>query len=362
MDEQLKQYRNQIDAIDEQILALINRRAQLAHQVGTVKNQHTHPGDDVIVYRPEREAQILQRLLQLNAGPLSNEAVSVIFRNIVSGCRAMEKALSVAFLGPKGTYSESAARTQFGEFANFIECASIDEVFRSTETGVADYGIVPVENSTEGAVGLTLDLLVDSTLKICGEIALPIHHNLMSENTDLTAIETVLSHAQSSAQCHEWLNRHLPHVKRQAVVSNAEAAALCKNQPQLAAIAGSRAAELFNLHILAPNIEDDARNTTRFLVLARHGTNASGNDKTSFIIGTRNVPGAILSALQPLAKYGVSMSKLESRPAKNGMWEYLFFIDIDGHIQDTPVQQALHEVEQQTSQLKLLGSYPKPIL
>lgn len=358
MSDQLKQCRDQIDAIDLQLLELVNARARLAREIGTLKNGGP-------IYRPEREAQVLRRLLDANQGPLSAEAVTAIFRGVMSNCRALEKELTVAFLGPVGTFSEEAANKQFGGLTSPMECVSIDEVFRMVESGAADYGVVPVENSTEGAVGRTLDLLMATSLHICGEIELPVHHNLLSTAADLNAIKVVYSHAQSLGQCHEWLNRYLPHAERQAVVSNAEAARLAKQAPDgqgVAAIASKRAAELFDLQVLAASIEDDPRNTTRFLILANHDVAPSGQDKTSLVIAAKNVPGAVVSLLAPLAEYQVSMTKFESRPSKIGMWEYVFFVDVEGHHLDASVSQALEELKKRASMLKVLGSYPIAVI
>ncbi|MCX7628181.1 MAG: prephenate dehydratase [Methylophilaceae bacterium] len=353
-EERLKQLRDRIDAIDDELLALLNQRAQLARDIGSLKN-------DGPIYRPEREAQILRRVLASNPGPLSGEAVAAIFRSVMSQCRALEKQLTVAFLGPLGTYSEEAALKQFGGLSSPVQCASIDEVFRAVESGQVDYGVVPVENSTEGAIGRTLDLLLAGTLSICGEVALPVHHNLLSRAVDKAALQRVYAHAQSLAQCHEWLNLNLPGVARQAVASNAEAARLAADDDRVAAIASRRAGELFGLGLLAENIEDDPRNTTRFLVLANHDVAPSGKDKTSLAMSARNVPGAVVQLLSPLAENGVSMTKLESRPSHTGMWEYVFFVDIEGHRSDAPVARALAQIEQKATFLKVLGSYPVAI-
>ncbi|BCM24896.1 prephenate dehydratase [Methyloradius palustris] len=357
MSDLLKQYRDQIDAIDEQMLKLVNQRAQLAREIGNVKNGGP-------IYRPEREAQVLRRLTEHNEGPLSGDAVTAIFRAVMSNCRALEKELSVAFLGPLGTFSEEAANKQFGGLSAPVQCSSIDEVFRMVESGQVDYGVVPVENSTEGAVGRTLDLLMATKLNICGEIALPIHHNLLSKSDSVDQIKTVYAHSQSLAQCHQWLNAHLPNADRQPVVSNAEAANIAKNNTNgsVAAIASTRAAELFSLNNLASNIEDDPKNTTRFLILATHDVAPSGKDKTSLVVATKNVPGAILELLKPLADEQVSLTKLESRPSKIGLWEYVFFVDIEGHHQDAAVSKALKELEARSSLLKVLGSYPVAII
>ena len=349
--EKLKSCRDEIDALDNEMLRLVSRRAQLAHEIGGLK-------DDGVIYRPEREAQVLRRLIELNAGPLSAEAVTNIFRGIMSNCRALEKELSVAFLGPLGTFSEEAANKQFGGLSAPVQCSSIDEVFRQVETGQANYGVVPVENSTEGAVSRTLDLLMQTNLKICGEIELAVHHNLLSKHDNMAEIKKVYSHAQSLAQCHEWLNKSLQNVERESVVSNAEAAKLASKGAGSAAIASKRAAELFGLNILAENIEDDPKNTTRFLVLSQHDVAPSGKDKTSLVMATKNVPGAMLALLEPLSRHNVSMTKFESRPSKIGMWEYVFFMDIEGHYQDAKVKAVMEELGKRASFLKLLGSYP----
>ena len=360
MSEQLKQHRDQIDAIDEQLLKLVNERAAIARKIGSLK-------DDGVIYRPEREAQVLRRLQENNAGPLSNEAVSHIFRAVMSNCRALEKELSIAFLGPLGTYSEEAALKQFGLGRSAVVCASIDEVFRTLEANLADYGVVPVENSTEGAIGLTLDLLLASPLKICGEITLPIHHCLLSKQADITQVSHVFSHSQSLAQCHEWLNKTLPSASREAVTSNAYAAQMIHELVSAdgtfaAAIASKRAAELFNLNVLAENIEDDPKNTTRFLVLGKHDVAASGADKTSIVMTTQNKPGAMLQLLEPLSTHGVSMTKFESRPSKLGLWDYVFYVDLEGHQTDAKVSAALQALQQRASLLKVLGSYPAAVV
>ncbi|HAJ71944.1 MAG TPA: prephenate dehydratase, partial [Methylophilaceae bacterium] len=310
MSDLLKQYRNQIDGIDEQMLKLVNERAKIARQIGSLK-------EDGVIYRPEREAQILRRLQEHNAGPLSQEAVSHIFRAVMSNCRALEKELSIAFLGPLGTYSEEAALKQFGQGRTAVVCGSIDEVFRTIEANQADYGVVPVENSTEGAIGLTLDLLLVSPLKICGEVALPVHHCLLSRQQNIAQISHVFSHAQSLSQCHEWLNKNLPKAQREAVTSNARAAQMIHELVSAegtfaAAIASKRAAELFDLNVLAENIEDDPKNTTRFLVLGTHDVTPSGRDKTSLVMSAKNQPGAVVQLLEPLSRHGVSMTKFES--------------------------------------------------
>lgn len=355
MDNLLKNHRDRIDAIDEQLLKLVNERAKHAREIGALKGGGP-------IYRPEREAQVLRRLLDSNEGPLSDEAVTAVFRSVMSNCRALEKELSVAFLGPLGTFSEEAANKQFGGLSSPVQCGSIDDVFRMVEAGKVDYGVVPVENSTEGAVGRTLDLLMMTSAHICGEVTLPVHHNLLSRQSSIGEVRKLYSHAQSLSQCHEWLNQNLPGVERQAVASNAEAAKLAGQEPGAAAIASRRAGELFQLNLLAENIEDDPKNTTRFLVLSSHDVAPSGRDKTSLVMATKNVPGAMVDLLEPLARHQVSLTKLESRPSKLGIWEYMFFVDIEGHQLDGNVAAAMAELQKRASLLKVLGSYPVAVI
>lgn len=354
MSEQLKQLRDQIDAIDDQLLQLVSRRAGLAQQVGKIKKSG-------IIYRPEREAQILARMREYNPGPISNEHIQQLFTEIMSLCRALEKPMSVAYLGPSGTFSEEAALKRFGNAISEVPCDSIDDVFRTVESDTAHYGVVPVENSSEGAVGRTMDLLLQTPLTICGEIQLPVHQFLMAQQTDLTQISKIYSHPQSLAQCHHWLSANLPHLPSSAFIhaaSNAEAARQAAADKQAAAIAGQRAAELFGLTICAENIEDDPKNTTRFLVIGKQLVDASGKDKTSLIVSTNNRSGAVYALLEPLAQHGVSMSRLESRPSRTGLWQYVFFIDLEGHQRDDNVAAALVELREKAAFLKILGSYP----
>jgi chorismate mutase/prephenate dehydratase len=354
MSEQLKQLRDQIDAIDDQLLQLVSRRAGLAQQVGKIKKSG-------VIYRPEREAQILARMREHNPGPISNEHIQQLFTEIMSLCRALEKPMSVAYLGPNGTFSEEAALKRFGNAISEVPCDSIDDVFRTVESDTAHYGVVPVENSSEGAVGRTMDLLLQTPLSICGEIQLPVHQFLMAPQTDLTQISKIYSHPQSLAQCHHWLSANLPHLPSSAFIhaaSNAEAARQAAADKQAAAIAGQRAAELFGLTICAENIEDDPKNTTRFLVIGKQLVDASGKDKTSLIVSTNNRSGAIYALLEPLAQHGVSMSRLESRPSRTGLWQYVFFIDLEGHQRDNNVAAALAELREKAAFLKILGSYP----
>lgn len=351
MSDELLKLRNEIDRIDEEILARLAERARCAQRVGEIKR-------GVMYYRPEREAQVLRRLAELNPGPLSADAVKTIFREVMSACLGLEQPLRVAYLGPAGTFSESASRKHFGSAPNLLPMAAIDDVFRAVEAGNADYGVVPVENSTEGAVGGTLDLLLANPLKVCGEVRLRIHQQLMSRAEGIGAARRIYSHAQSLAQCHEWLNRNLPHLPRIPVASNAEAARMASEDPESCAIAGEAAAQLYGLNILAPNIEDDPNNTTRFLVIADHDAGPSGKDRTSLVFSATNRPGAIHSLLEPMARHGVDMTKLQSRPARSGLWEYVFYADINGHRDDPEVAAALRELDERAAFVKIIGSYP----
>lgn len=351
MSEKLKQLRAQIDGLDDELLKLVNQRAALAQQIGHLK-------EDGTVLRPEREAQVLRRLQDSNGGPLSNAAVAALFTEVMSQCRALEAPLTVAYLGPEGTFTEAAALKRFGSAVIGKPCATFDDVFRAVESGSAQYGVIPVENSTEGAVGRTLDLLMHSPLQICGEVMLPVHQCLLAKQCDLGAIKTVYSHTQSFGQCQTWLNRNLPDASRVHVASNAEAARLAAEHPHSAAIAGSQAAAHFGLRVCIENIEDDVKNTTRFLVLGDQQVAPSGNDKTSLVLSAENRPGAVHDLLAPLAKHGVSMTRFESRPARAELWEYVFYMDIEGHQADAKVAAALAELKRVAAFMKILGSYP----
>lgn len=354
MTDELKRLRSQIDGIDDEILQLVNQRAAVARQIGELKGGGP-------IYRAEREAQVLRRLQDVNPGPLPAGAVTHLFTEIISACRALEEMLSVAFLGPRGTFSEEAARKQFGGRVRAMPCNSIDEVFRQVEAQQVGYGVVPVENSTEGAVGRTLDLLVSSPVQICGEVLLPVHQCLMSKAAVKDGITRVFAHAQSLAQCHEWLNQNLPAAGRVPVVSNAEGARLASEEPSAACIGSQSAAELYQLDVLAANIEDQPNNTTRFVVIADQQVAPSGRDKTSLVMSVRNRPGAMHELLAPLAEGGVDMTRFESRPSRTGMWEYVFFVDIRGHQRDAQVARALEQLRGRASFLKILGSYPAAV-
>jgi len=347
--------RAEIDGIDAQLLELLNRRARCAQKVGEIKARHGAEGH---IYRPEREAQVLRRIQEMNHGPLGDETATFFFREVMSACLSLEQPLGVAFLGPLGTFSESAAVKHFGHAARLLPQLSFDDVFREVESGHANYAVVPVENSTEGVVGRTLDLLLTTPLMICGEVVLRVHQNLLSHAPSLEAITKVYSHPQSLAQCHEWLNRMLPDVPRISMGSNAFAAQKAAEEEGAAAIAGEAASVRYQLPMLAENIEDDPNNTTRFLVLGRHDAGPSGRDKTSLIMSAPNRTGALHFLLEPFAASGCSMTRLESRPTKNALWEYVFHVDIDGHREEAPIKQALAELKQRAAYLKILGSYP----
>jgi chorismate mutase/prephenate dehydratase len=355
MSDTLKTLRGRIDALDRRLAALLSERARIARRIGTLKQGAT-------AYRPEREAQVLRGILRENRGPIPDAALARLFVEIMSACRALEEATTVAYLGPQGTFSQEAAIKQFGGAAALASCGSIDDVFRQVETGGAGCGVVPVENSTEGAIGRTLDLLLSTPAKVCGEVMLPIRQCLMSRSGKLAGIRRVYSHTQSLAQCQEWLARRLPHAERTAVVSNAEAARLAARERSAAAIGPRTAAGIYGLKLVARNIEDEAKNTTRFLVIAEHDAAPSGKDKTSLVLSTRNVPGAMHELLTPLAANGVSMTRLESRPSRaGGLWEYVFYVDVEGHQQDAAVARALAELGKKASFLKILGSYPAAV-
>ncbi|TPE95163.1 chorismate mutase [Burkholderia pseudomallei] len=354
LNSRLKPLRERIDAIDTQLIALLNQRAAVALEVGEVKKHFNAP-----VFRPEREQQVIARLQDMSAGPLASEHISAIWREIMAASRDLEQTIHVAFLGPVGTYSEQAMFDYFGQSIEGLPCPSIDEVFRSVEAGAATFGVVPVENSSEGAVSRTLDLLLHTQLLIGGELSLPIHHNLLTQTGKLDGVKRVCAHAQALAQCQQWLASNAPHLERQAVASNAEAARLAADDATVAAIAGDRAATHYGLQIAYALIQDDPHNRTRFAGIGQEPAGPSGHDQTSLIVSVKNEPGAVFKLLEPLARHGVSMTRFESRPARVGTWEYYFYIDIEGHRDDAAVQGALAELGRKAAFLKILGSYPR---
>lgn len=355
LQEKLQPLRIKIDAIDEQILALLNQRAQVALDVGEAKLQVDI--NDAIL-KPEREAAIIRRLEQLNQGPLPAAAVQAVWREIISACRGLERVPAVAYLGPKGSFSEQAALEHFGHSMQKVLCHSFDEVFRAVEAGQAQLGMVPVENSTEGAVNRTLDLLLNTPLKVLGERSLDIHHCLLSLSGTMEGVTRVLAHPQALAQCQNWLGMHYPAIATEAAPSNSEAARIASEDPTVAAIAGASAAREWGLAIVASSIQDDAQNRTRFLAIGTIENPPTGNDKTSIILAVPNRAGAVYQMLAPLADNRVSMTRLESRPARTGQWEYYFYIDVLGHQQDAPVKAALAALKERAAFFKVLGSYP----
>lgn len=354
MSDEIEKLREQIDAFDDALLDSLSRRAALAQRIGELKH-------DAPAYRAEREAAILRRVADGNPGPLPVERVTAVFREVISACRSLEQGLRVAYLGPEGTFSEQAARKHFGNSVETLPAANIDEVFQRCEAGAVDFAVVPAENSTEGAVGRTLDLLLVTPLRVCGEVELRVRQNLMSRLPDSKAIKRLFSHPQSFAQCTGWLNANLPGAERIPVASNAEAARLASLEPDSGALAGEAAAERYGLALLARGIEDNPNNTTRFLVLGTVEPGTTGRDRTSLVMSVENKPGAVHALLTPLATHAVSMSRIESRPARSagaGVWEYVFFIDVEGHVSDERVANALVELRKQAPFLKVLGSYP----
>jgi chorismate mutase/prephenate dehydratase len=319
-------------------------------------------GENGTFYRPDRESLVLRRIKELNEGPLSDDTAMRFFRELMSACLALEKPLDVAFLGPEGTFTQQAAFKHFGHAVKTVPSATINEIFNSVESGNCQFGVVPVENSTEGVISHTLDRFLSSPLKICGEVEIRVHHNLLGNVESLADIAEVFSHQQSLAQCRQWLDRHLPHAQRIAVNSNAEAARLVSTKIQAAAIAGQVAAELYGLNILERNIEDESNNTTRFIIIGQQTSASTGNDKTSLVVSTGNQPGALHKILEPFARFGIGMMHIESRPSRQGLWDYVFFIDIEGHCEDEDVAQALELLKGNAHMLNILGSYPKAVL
>jgi len=358
-NKKLQNIRDQIDNLDNELLTLISKRGQLAKEVANIKNQDDNKAS---YYRPEREAQVLQKIIARNKGPLSDEEMARLFREIMSACLALEQQMIVAFLGPDGTFTQAAALKHFGNSIKTVPLGAIDEVFREVESGSANFGVVPIENSTEGVINHTLDMFMNSSLYICGEVELRVHHNLMGSMVDIAQITKLYSHQQSLAQCREWLDNNLPHIDRISVSSNAEAARLASKESGVAAIAGEIAANCYQLNIINNNIEDEPDNTTRFLVIGRENIPSSGADKTSILVSTVNKPGALSRLLQPFAASEVSLTRIESRPSRQTMWNYVFFIDMEGHKDDPEIAEVLRVLNNETAMLKILGSYPKAVL
>ena len=355
MADDIAKHRAEIDALDEKLAALLNERAAHAVAIGALKANGA-------AYRPEREAQVLRRVTAANPGPLTAEALARVFVEVMSACRSLEEPLAIAYLGPAGTFSEMALARHFGASVAAQPCASIDEVFKTAETGSARYAVVPVENSTEGAVGRTLDLLLSTPLRICAEVVLRVQQNLMAKRASMKSIRRVYSHPQSLGQCQQWLSQHLPGAAHVPIASNAEAARVAAKEAKAAAVGPEIAAARYGLKLLARSIEDDPRNRTRFLVLGPHQAGPSGRDRTSLVMTAHNRPGAVHDLIAAFAQNGVSMTRLESRPARTGQWEYFFYVDIEGHQQDPKVAQSLSELREKAPFVKIFGSYPAAVL
>ena len=359
-DDKLAGLRKEIDKLDRKILKLISERAKCAQEVAQVKQQ---ADEDAVFYRPEREAQVLRCVMERNNGPLDDEEMARLFREIMSACLALEEPVKVAFLGPEGTFTQQAAIKHFGHSARCVPMAAIDEVFREVSAGAVHYGVVPVENSTEGVISHTFDSFMDSNLKICGEVVLRIHqHMMVSENTRKDHITRIYSHAQSLAQCRKWLDVHWPMAERVAVSSNAEAARLIKSEWNSVAIAGDMAAEMYGLEIISEKIEDQPDNSTRFLIIGNQDAGISGDDKTSIVVSMRNQPGALHSLLEVFQVHNIDLTRIETRPSRNGTWNYVFFIDFSGHVENPVIQIVLERLGEWANDLKVLGSYPKGVL
>lgn len=352
----LAQLRVEIDAVDQQLLALLNARAGLAHEVGEVKRIDGSP-----VFRPDREAQVIAKM-QAASSVLKSNGIAAIWREIMSACRALEESQHVAFLGPKGTYSEDAAIEFFGTSMGALPCQSIDEVFRATSSGAAEFGVVPIENSTEGVIARTMDLLLASNVHIVGNVSLAVRHNLLRQSVSLDGIQVVYGHPQALAQCQAWLSAKLPNAERRAASSNSEGARLATLDITSAAIASSRAATELGLQTVAKAIQDEAHNRTRFAVICRPEVlplpERTGNDAVSLVVSVKNQPGALHDLILPMKKHGVSMTRFESRPARSAQWDYNFYIDLAGHVEDVPVAAALAELRQLCAFYKVLGCYP----
>jgi chorismate mutase / prephenate dehydratase len=357
---ELKRLRERIDEIDARIQALISDRARCAQEIGVVKGL----GKTAEFYRPEREAQVLRAVVERNKGPLRDEEMVRLFRELMSACLAQEEPLKIAYLGPEGTFTQTAVFKHFGHSVRALSVPTIDEVFHEVEAGIADFGVAPVENSTEGTVNHTLDMFLTSPLQICGEIELRVHQHLMGKMREIAGIKRICSHSQSFAQCRGWLAQFLPDVEKIVVSSNAEAARRARDEEGTAAIAGQSAAEVYDLHVLFSNVEDEADNTTRFLVIGRKTFPPSGDDKTSLLVSATGTegPGVLFHLLEPLARHQINMTRIESRPSRRKKWDYVFFVDVDGHADEPVLKGALEEIRAEANLFRILGAYPRAVL
>lgn len=347
--------RKKIDAIDVQLQNLIGQRAQLGKQVAEIKSHQENPKYVIL----DREARILERVKERNSGDIPDASIVRIFREIISVTRSLEEQLRISILGPEGTFTHAAAIQHFGSEFEAVFRPTIDDVFSSVEAGRAQYGVVPIENSNQGVVDSTLDCLIESNLRLCGEVELIVHHALVSSASDIAEVTKVLAHQQALAQCRKWLNRNLPEAALEAVSSNSEAIVKTRNDPSMAAIASEDAAKLYNVNVLRSNIEDFVANATRFLVIGKDAVGSTGKDKTSILMSKQSVPGSLLKLLEPFARHGINMTKIQSHPSQKGNWEYVFFVDFDGHVDDSEVGALFEELKEEALLFKLLGSYPK---
>lgn len=364
--EQLEGVRAEIDDLDQQIISLINQRAECAKKVAEIKIAH---GNDSDFFRPEREAQILRKAKQYNPGPLPDNEVARLVREIMSACLALESPIKVAYLGPEGTFTQQATLKHFGGAVIAQAESSLADIFWAVESDRVNYGVIPIENSTEGVISHTLDLLINSKLQICGEVKLEIHHCLMGKISRLQDVSTIVAHQQSLAQCREWLATNLPAADLVPVSSNAQGAKQAAELSDkslatkgVAAIASQHTADLYNLNLLEKNIEDRQDNTTRFLIIGKQQPEASGKDKTTLLLSAANRPNALYELLQPISSNGVNITSIESRPSQRENWDYVFFLDIDGHASDDAVVSAIDELKQRTTLFRVLGSYPKSVI
>lgn len=358
-DSRLEQMRSAIDKIDKEILLKLNERAHYAKKVGEVK-QKLAGNEKVAFYRPEREAIILRDIIDKNKGALPNEAVAQVFRQIISACRAQESPMRIAFLGPEGTFTQEAALKHFGSSVSSEPMETIDDVFSMVSSRNCDYGVVPIENSTEGIVGNTLDRLLETKIRVCGEIKIKVTHCFLTNNSE-TPVEKIYAHQQGLAQCRNWLNLNYPGVPRLATSSNAEAARLASESLRSAAVASKVAGEIYGLKKAVEGIEDESNNETRFVILGLESIPLSGSDKTSIIVSTKNEPGALFRILEPFHLHNISLSSIETRPARDGKWSYVFFIDFEGHFDELVVQAVLEEVRDRSLAITVLGSYPSAL-
>ena len=357
----LEDLRNRIDQLDEGILRLLNERARCALDVAEVKLRDSGR-EPAVFYRPEREVQVLRRMAELNEGPLTAEKIVRIYREVMSACLALEEPLKVAYLGPEGTFTQMATQKQFGKSVVGVPLVTVDDVFPEVASENCNYGVVPVENSSEGVISHTLDNFLSSELKICGEVEIRVHHHMMvSPHAEAVDIQRIYSHQQTLGQCRRWLNEHYSNVPRMSTTSNAEAAQRAAEDKDAAAIAGEIAAGIYDLKIISRQIEDEHDNTTRFIVVGREDIYPSGNDKTSIMVSTHNQPGALYKLLEPFHRYDVSLTAIETRPSRTGMWSYVFFIDFEGHRDDDNIRAVLNEIDGDALEVKLLGSYPRAL-